>query len=245
MGVATIFITICFFLAILCFYYAYKWHKRTKEENEKKQRFINEVKKKKNIDYIFEESSKVIMLDSKDKKIYIYDCESHIYNFKDVVQVDIIDDNDVFSVSDTTGCNKKNMALGKAIVGGALFGPAGAIIGGTSGKTEINTTTITREKKFCEKLEIDIIFKEYTLRCNFINMRIETNTKFYKKQKEKFDEFLKIVNSIINKNSKDNRSGEKINNIKQKLKDLKEMKDNNLITEEDYNTKKAKLLEKL
>lgn len=76
-------------------------------------------------------------------------------------------------------------------------------------------------------------------------MRIETNTKFYKKQKEKFDEFLKIVNSIINKNSKDNRSGEKINNIKQKLKDLKEMKDNNLITEEDYNTKKAKLLEKL
>lgn len=39
---------------------------------------------------------------------------------------------------------KKSPSIGKAVVGGALFGPAGAIIGGTSGKSKTTSNVQTR-----------------------------------------------------------------------------------------------------
>lgn len=48
---------------------------------------------------------------------------------------------DVQTVNSTT---KKSPSVGKAVVGGALFGPAGAVIGGTSGKSKTTSSVQTR-----------------------------------------------------------------------------------------------------
>lgn len=48
---------------------------------------------------------------------------------------------DIQTVQTTT---KKSPSVGKAVVGGALFGPAGAVIGGVSGKSKSKSNVQTR-----------------------------------------------------------------------------------------------------
>ncbi|MEI3163742.1 MAG: hypothetical protein V8S74_10245 [Lachnospirales bacterium] len=61
------------------------------------------------------------------------------------------------SIQNTQYNTKKSPSIGKAVVGGALFGPAGAIIGGTSGKAKTTSNTQVRTEIVKLYLTIDYI----------------------------------------------------------------------------------------
>ncbi len=80
---------------------------------------------------IFEENSKIVI-------------RNKTYNFEDIISFELKDNKQIIfentiskSISET---NTKNI-LGRAIVGGILFGGVGAIIGGSTAKKETNTIT--------------------------------------------------------------------------------------------------------
>lgn len=87
------------------------------------------------------------------------------------------------NIQDTQYNTKKSPSLGKAVVGGALFGPAGAIIGGASGKAK--TTSNTQIRTEVVKLYLTInyvsdntpkqIMFEGTPLCRFYNIQNNIN----------------------------------------------------------------------
>lgn len=69
-----------------------------------------------------------------------------------------------FKVDDETTLTKSNSCIGRAIIGGMLFGGVGAIVGGMSGKGKTKTTwygILTYKGK--DEAERQIVIKEFRL----------------------------------------------------------------------------------
>jgi len=85
-----------------------------------------------------------------------------VYKWGDVLGAEIIEDESVVSKTDIKGRerSKRNLSLGKAVVGGALFGPMGALggasLGGRKTKTKITQTSTTAETKYCTMLKLRV-----------------------------------------------------------------------------------------
>jgi hypothetical protein len=128
------------------------------------------------------------------------------YNYSDIVGSEIIIDEDTISISHTTGKNKKKVALGKAAVGGLLLGPVGALIGGTSGKTKVNTKTTTENTDFCDKLQIRVDIdniKNPFIYVDFITSRTNKNSNNYQIATLLAQKCYSSLQLITNKNKKD------------------------------------------
>lgn len=131
--------------------------------------------------------------------------------FGDIINVDLIEDEE--SISKTTGTNKtkgkaqKHIAPIKGIIGGAVLGPAGAMIGGTSGKTDIKSktkvNTTTKNIYYCTNLSIKITLNDINnpmIMYNFISMRTDKNSYIYKNNYDKAQRCISIIQAIINNN---------------------------------------------
>lgn len=221
---------------------------------EKEKEMLEEIKskafmtmKKANIDYDikFLYNFDLICIDTKNEKIYISDTEK-LYDYADIINIDIINDNDNVSISRTNGVNQKKVSFTKAIVGNALFGPAGAIIGGTSGKIKINETTITQNQAICRRLDIIFTFKDERVKIPFLYKPADINSPMYEKAKIKFDELSKILQTITKAEEyKQNITYANKEDIKGKLRDLKDMLNEGLITEEEYEQKRNDFLTRM
>lgn len=139
------------------------------------------------------ENNFVLKIDSDTTKIYVNEknktwtiaCEEKIYNFSDVIACELLENN----VTIFNAVSQKHVSLGKALVGDALFGPVGAIIGGTSGKT----TTISEQQEMCSDLKIKITLNDLEQPCKFIEL---VNTGILK-QSEEYKEKYEIGQKII------------------------------------------------
>ena len=63
-------------------------------------------------------------------------------------------DFNVYETDGGTEIKQEKHGLGRAVAGGILFGPIGAIVGGTTGKTEVSQTN------FCDSLRLEIALKD-------------------------------------------------------------------------------------
>lgn len=156
---------------------------------------------------------------------------SRVYSYGDIVDYELIEDGNTIS----------NGGVGRAIVGGALFGGVGAIVGGATGH---------KNKETCTKLQIKITLnnvKTPTEYITFILAETKKDSFIYKTAIAMAQEIISLLQIICNENKNQNQnvgetdSNQNLSNI-DKIKKYKELLDCGAITEEEFNNKKKELL---
>ena len=177
-----------------------------------------------------------IFIDLKNKKWSYYDYSkkiSKIYKFADLLDYEIVE-------------NGQSIIQGKAastIIGGVLGGGLGALAG-ASGSRRIDNV--------CNKLEIKLIVNDVTMpsiQLVLLDKETDKNSVKYQACYDKaiqFEAVLKII--MANAQEKavpaqpNNEKQEKTTSTKMQLQELKEMLDDGLITQEEFEQKKKQIL---
>lgn len=151
--------------------------------------------------------------------------KSEIINYDDIIKL--------VTINDLT--DKKGHPLIKAAAGGALIGGIGAILGAMSGGT--------KTKGLINKLELDLYLKDKTVfHLNLVDPSLpqKTTSDTGKTAIADFDNWKVKIDEIINLNelnSKEN-SNDNINDLKQ----LKQLADDGVITQDEFEAKKKQIL---
>lgn len=155
---------------------------------------------------------------------------STVYNYSDILGFELLEDGESVSQG----------GLGRALAGGVLFGGAGAVVGGVTGKK--------KNKAICTSLRIKISLKdinnpvEYI---DFITLDTKKDGSIYHDSYNQAQECLSVFQLIcdqqenevsINSESKTAESGA------DEIRKFKELFDEGIITQEEYDVKKKELL---
>ena len=147
-----------------------------------------------------------------------------------IIKYDTIKDvrieQEVRLVTNTTGKSKKKGVVTRSLVGDALLGPAGAIIGGTTAKRVDNSQSVTTQE--------------------VVNMIVvERDDPYFPIEKFAYDaELEKKLMSILEENRAKNviEVQSEPNLIADELIKLKSLYDSGVLSEEEFNKQREKLL---
>lgn len=187
-----------------------------------------------------------IYINSNTREWYYHNKYNRIMSFDNVIDVEIIEDESSKTITKTKGTDKRKVGLGKGVVGGVLFGPVGAIIGGSQGKIKKNSTSISEEKNYCNELSILI-----TTNCpelssiviNLISTKTNKNSLTYRNAKNQINKITSLFKSFVNNNKSNNITDEIPNQDKyDQLKKLKSLLEDGTITQNEFEKEKEKLL---
>lgn len=153
---------------------------------------------------------------------------SYIFKYDEIVDFEVLED----------GTAIIKGGLGKALVGGVIFGLPGIIAGATSKKI----------KEVCNKLEIKITTRNIDIPVvyvNLINMKFKKSSFVYKTVSKSVQNILSkfkiIVDGIEQEKEIINESTSSIS-VADEIKKFKELLDMGAITQEEFDTKKKELL---
>ncbi len=154
--------------------------------------------------------------------------KKQIYSYSDIVNFELLEDGD----SVASG------GLGRALVGGVLFGGAGAIVGGVTGKK--------KSKGICTSLKLKITVNDMNNPAVYINF-IETKTKkdgfVYKEIAKQAQECLSSFQLICDRQkSERENTGNSNSSVADEIKKFKGLLDEGVITQEEFDKKKSELL---
>jgi hypothetical protein len=161
-----------------------------------------------------------------------------VFSYADLLSVEIFYDGNT-----VTKTNRVSQ-IGGALIGGVALGGLGAVVGGLSGKTS--------SKKEVEKIELRLIVnnKESPIQdILFLNMKCKEWTPLYKESEKDVRHWFGIVSLLIKEADKQDEKN--TSNITQdlaeevpedKLEKLHGLLQKNIISEEEFNTAKQKLL---
>jgi len=130
----------------------------------------------------------VLLIDEQGKKWTVnnYFSKYKIYEYNDLLEIEIFED----------GVNiGKTSSLGKAIVGGFLFGVAGAVIGSSMGK----------KKNECTSLGLRIIVNDLDqpyIQLNFLNGKTKRDSIVYKTALQSANQIAAVLTTIQYQDSK-------------------------------------------
>ena len=144
---------------------------------------------------------KILEINPVDNRVKL---RGRVYDFKDIISCDLINESGEQIVTQTKGVNRKKASLGKALIGGAVFGQAGAIIGGIAGKTKVNHTSVATNLPICIKLQIIVTVTDLespVVHLNFINSNVYKNSDEYNKAFESATKVMATLQGIIHKNN--------------------------------------------
>lgn len=154
--------------------------------------------------------------------------KSTVYNYKDILDFELLEDGETVSQG----------GLGRALVGGALFGGTGAIVGGVTGKRK-NKDVIT-------SLRIKITLRdinnpvEYI---DFITFKTKKNSFLYKDLYNQAQECLSTLQLICDQLEQTEKSDVvNCSSAADEIRKFKELFDEGIITQEEYDAKKKELL---
>lgn len=148
-----------------------------------------------------------------------------IYNCKDIIDFELIEDDNSISKG----------GVGRALVGGVLFGGVGAIVG---------SSTAHKKKETCTKLQIKITMNNIdnpVVYISLIDYEVKKNSLSYKINVSLAQEILSLLDVLCQAN-KSNMLNEKQGSDADEILKFKDLLDRGIITEEEFNAKKAKLL---
>lgn len=154
--------------------------------------------------------------------------EIDIINFSNIIECKIIEDSNVISQG----------GVGRAIVGGAIAGGTGAIVGANTRKS----------KSVVSNFSVQIITNEIgnsLHSADLINFQLDKTNNLYNQAVNFSNNVYAIVQSIVSNNDfATNESGKSENHI-EKLEKLAELKEKGIITEQEFEESKKKILSKL
>lgn len=156
--------------------------------------------------------------------------KSIVYDYSDIVDFELLEDGE----SIATG------GLGRALVGGALFGGAGAIVGGVTGKR--------KNKGVCNNLEIKVTINDINnpaVFIKFVTSSMKKNGFLFKSMYEDAQECLSTLQVICDQQNvpeENVNSSSSAPSAAEEIKKYKELLDLGAISEEEYELKKKELL---
>ena len=171
-----------------------------------------------------------LLLDTKAKRGVQRMFGFKLFDFSDIKSFDVNVDNHV----ETTTTSKKKHGITRAVVGGVVAGPAGAIIGGMTGKNKGTSTS----KEVIDRISITIWLKDGS----------NLGYSFNQSQQSTANKLINMLNTIVKENESspadDNSKDDNLDDLDNldQLKKLKELLDMNAITKEEYEAKKKDLL---
>ncbi len=152
----------------------------------------------------------------------------YVFKYDEIVDFKVLEDGTAI----TKG------GLGKALVGGVIFGRAGIIAGGTSKKTI----------EICNKLEIKVTTRNQdrpVVYLNLINTKFKKSSFLYKQASKSVQDILSKFQIVVDQLeqekgvTKESTSG---TSSADEIKKFKELLDMDAITQEEFDTKKKELL---
>lgn len=152
-----------------------------------------------------------------------------IYNYSDIIDFELLEDEE----SITKG------GLGRAVAGGVLFGGVGAVVGGVTGHK--------KHKSVCNNLKIKITVNNInkpTVYINLINTATKKDSFTYKASYNAAQEVLSTLQLICN-NLEQQNNIQSSESIPDQIKKLAELKEQGILTEEEFTKKKTELLAKM
>lgn len=152
-----------------------------------------------------------------------------IYDYSSILDFELLED----------GNSLEKGGVGRALVGGALFGGVGAIVGGNTGH---------KHKATCSKLQVKITLHDMSAPVVYINF-IETETKkdgfLYKSVYPLAQETLSLLNIICQsqkENAMPSATDSKGNSEADEILKFKQLLDSGIISQEEFDAKKKQLL---
>lgn len=161
--------------------------------------------------------------------------QSRVIPFSDLVSCEIKDDSHTTVVGKKEEVTKTSTgsAVGRAVVGSLVAGPAGAIIGGATAKkkTEVidNTKTITNHHYYVIVNLASISDPVISIDCG-------------KSSPKMAEEIKAIISGIIAKNKQANASHVGVGSIADELTKLAALKEQGILTEVEFSQQKQRLL---
>ena len=207
----------------------------------------------------FKESISIIDLDEKtafyvdetSRKIcFIQGYEYKLIEYEKIIRVQLIEDGE-------TKYSKSTLrTIGGALVGNVIAGETGAIIGGLSGDTKVKKIVkmITIELKLRDINDSTYVFNVFNAdqtSFSFCLNGLKTDDDFYSTHymanaKKIIDTLEVIIDDVDKKNNSESKNEQKSSDfsIADELKKLSDLKNQGIITQEEYDQQKAKLLSK-
>ncbi len=148
-----------------------------------------------------------------------------IYNYSDIVDFELLEDGE----SIVSG------GLGRALVGGALFGGVGAIVGGVTGGK--------KSKPICTNLNVKITTNDINnpvVYVDFINTSTKKSSIIYKTYYDLAQKCLSTLQLIVNGNQEIKETP--IGSDADEILKFKNLLDQGIITSEEFESKKKQLL---
>lgn len=123
----------------------------------------------------------------------------------------------------------KHHGLARAAVGGAVFGVGGAIVGAATGHKSFAAVS---------KMSVELNFKNgFTKSVNFINVTTKTDSLTFKIADKEFATYCAFLERIVN-----NQESKSENNSVDDIRNLKQLLDDGVITQDDFDAKKKQIL---
>lgn len=152
-----------------------------------------------------------------------------IYDYEDLMDFELLEDGNSISKG----------GVGRALVGGALFGGVGAIVGGSTGHKQKNTCTKLQIKMTMNSMETPTVY------INFIEAETKKDGFLYKAVYPQAQEILSLLNIITQSLKIDfepiTESKVAISSADEIMK-FKQLLDSGVISQEEFDAKKKQLL---
>lgn len=171
---------------------------------------------------------KFIEFDDNTKQILIKDkFENKLLEYKDIVEYELLEDGE----SITKG------GLGRAVVGGVLFGGVGAVVGGITGKK--------KSKTVINSLKVKITINNISnpdVYINLVTSQLKANSILYKAAANEAQEIISTL-AIISKSNEaqENTNGNSVS-VADELIKLKGLMEDGILSQEEFDIEKNKLL---
>ncbi|NMB37053.1 MAG: hypothetical protein GX993_03295 [Bacteroidales bacterium] len=176
--------------------------------------------------------------------IYIVGLHKQIFNYEDIISVELIEDNNVM-LKKSTG-----RTIGGAILGGAVAGSVGAVVGGLSGSS--------KQQNLHSSVKVKILLRNnpvpsLEIACyDYRTMGVETKPvsddhPLYRQGKNdaiRITDTLSVIIDAVDRahNTKNKKISPISGSIADEIAKLAELKDKGILTENEFAAQKAKIL---
>lgn len=201
-------------------------------DSEKVHRAIdtsNKNKENMNIFNVTKKCGKYIEIDENNKLIKFPKFSTKlIFSYNDIIDFELLQNGKTI----TSG------GVGSAVVGGALFGGVGAIVGSNIGKKKI--------QQEISEYRIKVILNSEFFSWAYINFlpagKVKSDSLIFKQYSSDANEILSLLTTIKNSNETHNTTASATQSIPDEILKYKELMDNGIITPEEFEAKKKQLL---